>query len=265
MDLFGGEFSLYDYYHGNHTSGIDWPIREKIGNDFASEGISGLDKLVLDVGTGPGYTGILIARTLKCRVHGLDVSHGMANLANANARAANVQDRYSAIEGSVLQIPAGDETYDGIAWFFGPGALKLEERVSAFNEIRRVLKPDGLLYIFDIRSPVRTGEKFSLSSYFMNIIIRSPLRGLVRAIPYREIRETDSEINHWLVWVVQKVTQRILNYWNWNRIDKLSETLNDVGFRDIQTCNYQGIPTSFIPGRDYKAPFSWGMGVYAIK
>ena len=251
-----GEFSEYDHNHGRDTCGIDWFFREKIAGSMRRHRSS--ERLMLDVGTGPGYTGITIVEKTGCHVHGIDVSKRMVERAIKNAARARVSNKYSAKQGSVMDIPARDATYDGAVWFFGPGAIDPEERVAAFDEIRRVLKPGASIEIADARSPVATGEEFKLTSYLFDIFLKAPLRGAIGTPPVRSINDALGTPDRVYQHAFQHFVQKKLKFWNWQVTDGLAEVLQESGFVDIQVTNYQGVATSLIPGRDYGAPFLWG-------
>jgi len=101
----------------------------------------------LDVGCGQGgYVGRM--RELGFDVHGIDMSSGQVRFA---ARKLGVPGIVRV--GSVLDIPAPDETYDFLYIINVLHHLNsVEEQRRAFAELLRVLKPGGLLFVHEINT-----------------------------------------------------------------------------------------------------------------
>ncbi|MBR5247333.1 MAG: glycosyltransferase [Lachnospiraceae bacterium] len=99
------------------------------------------DKIVLDAACGEGYgTSILAARAAK--VSGLDLS------AEAIARARETyggKDNIEFVVGSVAQIPFPDHSLDVVVSFETIEHISEELQYKFLDEIKRVLKQDGIL------------------------------------------------------------------------------------------------------------------------
>ena len=102
--------------------------------------------VVLDVGSGPGYLAIEIAKLGDFKVSGLDVSGAAIDIAKKNAEELGQAVRF--FTGSASQIPFGANSIDGIVCvlafknFKGP--------LECLNEFYRVLRPGGQAVIFDL-------------------------------------------------------------------------------------------------------------------
>lgn len=99
---------------------------------------------VLDVGTGPGFLAILMAR-LGHRVTGIDSSGGMIQQARRNAAENGVFIDFSVADAQQLEFP--DAQFDlvlsrNLTW-------NLPDVAKAYREWQRVLRPGGLLLNFD--------------------------------------------------------------------------------------------------------------------
>ncbi len=105
---------------------------------------------VLDIGTGPGFVAIEVARVLKgtgCLVVGLDLSRAMLALAAENAVEVGVSDMLIWREGNCKALPFGDGEFDCVV--SNDSLHHWDDPLPVFDEIARVLKPDGGCIIRD--------------------------------------------------------------------------------------------------------------------
>ncbi len=102
---------------------------------------------VLEVAPGPGFLSIELARLGKYQVTGLDISKTFVEIAQANARQANVPIDFR--QGNASDMPFADGTFDFIIC---TAAFKnFTQPVQAIAEMQRVLKPGGQALISDLR------------------------------------------------------------------------------------------------------------------
>ncbi len=102
---------------------------------------------ILEVAPGPGYLAIELARTGKYRVTGLDISKTFVEIAQANARTANVAIDFR--QGNASAMPLADTQFDFVIC---TAAFKnFTQPVQAMAEMHRVLKPGGTALIVDLR------------------------------------------------------------------------------------------------------------------
>jgi ubiquinone/menaquinone biosynthesis C-methylase UbiE len=108
------------------------------------------DGKVLDVGTGPGSLAVGFAEVLPgVQVVGLDLSDAALELARKNAQESGASVRVSFEKGNAEDMPFEDDTFDLV---ISNNTLHLVEHpVSMFDEIQRVLKPQGRFIISDFR------------------------------------------------------------------------------------------------------------------
>jgi ubiquinone/menaquinone biosynthesis C-methylase UbiE len=104
----------------------------------------------LEIGHGPGYLGLeWLKRTGDSRLTGLDISPDMSALAQRNAQEYGLSGRSEYRLGSSSQLPFEDGSFDAV---FTNGSLhEWSDPQAAFNEIGRVLKPDGRYFVSDLR------------------------------------------------------------------------------------------------------------------
>jgi ubiquinone/menaquinone biosynthesis C-methylase UbiE len=122
-------------------------IHTTIAQEVCSEISSGA---ILDVGTGPGYLPLEIAkRNINLEIIGIDLSSGMVKIATANAEKSGVSDRVKFQVANAASLPFKEGRFDLVIsslslhhWRNPPAYIK---------EIHRVLKPHGRAFIYDIR------------------------------------------------------------------------------------------------------------------
>ena len=112
---------------------------------------SGITKgCALEIGSGPGYMGLeWLKQTEGTTLKGLDISKDMLSIAERNAKEYGLSERVEYIHGRGDRIPFEDESFDSA---FTNGSLhEWSNPKETFNEIWRVLKKEGKLFISDLR------------------------------------------------------------------------------------------------------------------
>jgi ubiquinone/menaquinone biosynthesis C-methylase UbiE len=103
---------------------------------------------ILDIGTGPGYLPIEIAkRSATVRIIGIDLSRKLLDMARSNAAKAGLSDRLTFQPGDAGCIDFEDASFDMV---ISTGMLhSLKDPVKVMQEMYRVLKAGGEAWIFD--------------------------------------------------------------------------------------------------------------------
>jgi ubiquinone/menaquinone biosynthesis C-methylase UbiE len=121
----------------------------RLARDLVALGVPS-GRRVLDVGTGPGFVAIEVARLLQgsgCEVVGLDLSAAMLTLAAENAQREGLDGMLSWREGDAKAMPVDDDEFDFVV---SSGSLHhWEEPLVVFDEIARVLRDDGQCIVRD--------------------------------------------------------------------------------------------------------------------
>lgn len=107
---------------------------------------SSSDFQIADLGCGPGFFEILLSKN-GYHVTGVDSSPQMIEHACRNVEASGVPSLASFCEHDVSSLPFGDATFDiaisrNVTWV-------LSEPSRAYEEWHRILKPGGVLLVFD--------------------------------------------------------------------------------------------------------------------
>lgn len=104
--------------------------------------------LVLDVGTGPGYLPIEVAkRAPQIRLVGIDSSKALVRIAQRNGERAGVSHRVRFVKCPGTRLDFEDDSYDLV---ISTGSLHAwKDPVRVINECFRVLKPECEAWLLD--------------------------------------------------------------------------------------------------------------------
>ncbi len=105
---------------------------------------------VLDVGTGPGFVAIAVARLLQgsgCEVVGLDLSQAMLTLAAENAAQEGLNGVLTWRSGDAEAMPFEDGEFDFVV--SNDSLHHWDDPLPVLDEIARVLKDDGQCIVHD--------------------------------------------------------------------------------------------------------------------
>ena len=123
---------------------------------------SGITKgIALEIGPGPGYLGLeWLKKSQRTTLTGLDISADMISIAERNAEEYGLSERVKYLQGSGEKMPFNDEKFDAV---FTNGSLhEWSDPENTFNEIWRVLKKGGRVFISDLRR-----DMFFLIKWFL--------------------------------------------------------------------------------------------------
>ncbi|MCZ6472582.1 MAG: methyltransferase domain-containing protein [SAR324 cluster bacterium] len=105
-------------------------------------------KTVLDVGSGVGGPSRLLAADFGCKVTGLDLTEEYCQVATMLAERTGLGGLVEYRQGNALDMPFEDASFD--AEITQHAAMNIPEKPTLYREMARVLKPGGLLGLYDV-------------------------------------------------------------------------------------------------------------------
>lgn len=103
---------------------------------------------VLDVGSGLGGPSRYLAYRFGCHVCGVELLESYCQTARMIARLMKLEEDVSYQQADALNLPFPDHSFD-IVWTQHV-VMNIQDRVSLYNELRRVVKPNGYLAFHDV-------------------------------------------------------------------------------------------------------------------
>ena len=156
---------------------------------------------VLEIAPGPGYLAIEIAKLVRCRMVGADISRTFVRIANENSEKAGLDIAFE--EGDAADLPYPANAFDFI---FCRAAFKNFSRpLAALNEIYRVLKPGCDALIIDLRKDFSAQDlstylegKGAVNAALIKLIFNTMLKkraytleGIAQLAAQSEFRQSD--------------------------------------------------------------------------
>ena len=145
-------------------------MTEKFGHEYAKKLTSRKFKpgKIIDVGCGAGGTALVLAKKFPdCEVVGIDLSELLLKIAEKSVQAAKLGERVKFEKADVQQIPYPDNSFEVV---INLNMVHLvEDPIKMLNEMERILKPEGFLFIADLkRSWLGIIEKEIKSSFTLS-------------------------------------------------------------------------------------------------
>jgi ubiquinone/menaquinone biosynthesis C-methylase UbiE len=166
-------------------------------------------KHILDVGSGVGGASRYLASAYGCRVTGLDLTEAYCHVARLLADRIGLGQLIAYRQGSALDMPFENASFD-IVWTQHT-AMNIADKARLYAESWRVLKPGGLLAIYDIVAgegeplifPVPWAREPSISF----LVTSDELRELLGQAGFQVVswRDTSEEGRSWFREVAEKM------------------------------------------------------------
>jgi ubiquinone/menaquinone biosynthesis C-methylase UbiE len=146
----------YNWLTPFYDTAVKWTVREAAfkGQLIEQAAIQGQDK-ILDVGCGTATLTIAIKKAYPgAEVTGLDGDPKILGIASQKAQRAGTEIKF--IEGLSSEMPFPDQYFDKVVSSLFFHHLNRASKEQTLLQIRRVLKPGGLLHIADWGKPANT-------------------------------------------------------------------------------------------------------------
>ncbi|HJZ66056.1 MAG TPA: class I SAM-dependent methyltransferase [Candidatus Acidoferrum sp.] len=108
---------------------------------------------LLDVGSGIGGPARYFAGEHGCKVTGIDLTEEFVQVSRSLTRRTKLDHAVEFVHGSALAMPFEKPVFDRAYTIHV--CMNIQDKTKVFREVRRVLKPGGLVAIFDL---MRTGD-----------------------------------------------------------------------------------------------------------
>lgn len=139
----------YDLLNRLFSLGVDQGWRRKVMRLVAREPVEHL----LDVATGTADLAILASKRVP-RVTGVDISEGMLSHGRTKVAKRGLADRVVLQRADSASLPFAEDTFEAVTVAFG--VRNFEELERGIAEMRRVLKPNGRLFVLEFSKPRNT-------------------------------------------------------------------------------------------------------------
>jgi len=142
-EMFDNISGNYDFLNRLLSLKIDVNWRNQLVEKVKSKN----PKKILDVATGTGDLVIEQAKKIDAEFIGLDLSQKMLNVGIYKIEKGKLAHKIKMIKGDAENLPFENNTFDAVTVSFG--VRNFENLKKGLNEMNRVLKPNGTLYILE--------------------------------------------------------------------------------------------------------------------
>jgi len=163
-DMFDSISHRYDFLNHFLSLGIDKIWRKKAIALFKERA----PKVILDVATGTADFSIEALVLNPDKIIGVDISEGMLKKGREKVEKKGLDSLIELKYGDSEDLPFKDETFEAV--MVGFGVRNFENLEKGLNEIKRVMKTDGMFAILEFSRPKKFPIKQSFSFYSKYII-----------------------------------------------------------------------------------------------
>jgi ubiquinone/menaquinone biosynthesis C-methylase UbiE len=168
-----------------------------------------VSKHVLDVGSGVGGASRYLASVYGCHITGLDLTEEYCRVAQMLADRIGLGELVTYRQGNALDMPFDDASFDAV--WTQHTAMNIADKAKLYAEMLRVLKPGGLLAIYDVVAgvggplifPVPWAREPSISF----LVTPDKLQELLKQTGFQVVswRDTTEEGRNWFREVAEKM------------------------------------------------------------
>ena len=170
-EMFDAIAPAYDFMNTMMTGGLHIRWRNKALKMAAAKLREKEPKMVLDVACGTGDVSFRLHELFQnAQITGLDLSAGMLKIAKEKLvhMDAAAQEHITFIEGDSLNMPFPDDSFDLVTVAYG--VRNFEHLEEGYREMRRVLKPGGVICVIELSEPANPLIKSAYRLYSRNVI-----------------------------------------------------------------------------------------------
>ena len=170
----------YDFLNHFLSFGIDYSWRKRLVRMLAER----KPVSVLDVATGTGDLAIAIAPLNPQKISGIDISEKMLEVARVKLAEKGLDKLITLRRADAEKIPFSDNSYDAITVAFG--VRNYENLEKGLQEMKRVLKPGGVMLILEFSHPSSFPMKqlYGIYSRFVIPVMGRIISGNSKAYSY---------------------------------------------------------------------------------
>jgi demethylmenaquinone methyltransferase/2-methoxy-6-polyprenyl-1,4-benzoquinol methylase len=178
--MFDAVAHRYDFLNRAFSLGIDKLWRRNAINILQKTGA----KHILDVATGTADLAIAAMRVQPEHITGVDISEGMLALGRKKIAERGLTQTISLQQADSENLPFADASFEAVMVSFG--VRNFENLQAGLKEMRRVLKPNGIVIILEFSKPQTFPIKQLFNFYFHRILppIGSKVSGVDGAYQY---------------------------------------------------------------------------------
>jgi len=162
--MFNNISHRYDFLNHFLSLGIDKGWRRKAVNLLKPL----KPRIILDVATGTADFAIEALRINPEKVIGVDISEGMLDVGRKKLIKRKLDDRIELRQGDSENLPFEENKFDAVT--VGFGVRNFENVQRGLEEIKRVLRPGGMLVVLEFSRPGRFPFKQLYNFYFKVIL-----------------------------------------------------------------------------------------------
>lgn len=163
-EMFDNISHRYDFLNHFLSMGIDKLWRKKVVKMIRKQG----PEKILDIATGTADLAIAMATTGAKNIQGIDISEGMLSIGRKKIENKKLQNLITLLWGDSEDIPFPDAQFDAVTVAFG--VRNFEHPLKGLQEINRVLKPGGMIYVLEFSQPQRFPIRQLYFFYFRHIL-----------------------------------------------------------------------------------------------
>ena len=167
-EMFAQIAHRYDFLNHFLSVSIDRRWRKRAALKVAEYLKPSASAKCLDLCSGTGDLSIELERTLDVDVVSSDFCHPMLVLSAEKTRAMNLDRRIRIVEADAMETPFRTDSFDAVTVAFG--LRNLEDPKRGLAEMRRVLKPGGVLVVLEFSRPVIPVLREGFQFYFHRVL-----------------------------------------------------------------------------------------------